>query len=202
MKYSDGSATGVTLGITGDISHWGLNYPTGIAPTGGDALTYFGGTTVDMQYATTENALNQTAAMTLSGLDPLGRYSLTFYNSRGNVSGTSRLQNFQLTGADSFINNSSAGSTIDTIAMTNDHTIFDAWNNSVAGRVARYESIAPGADGTIVVNVWPTSEVANQYLYLVAMRLDLDSQVPEPSTFVLLGMGLIGLLCYAWRKRK
>ena len=28
------------------------------------------------------------------------------------------------------------------------------------------------------------------------------SAVPEPSTFVLLGTGLFGLLAYAWRKRK
>jgi len=27
-------------------------------------------------------------------------------------------------------------------------------------------------------------------------------EVPEPSTLVLLGMGLMGLVCYAWRKRK
>jgi len=26
--------------------------------------------------------------------------------------------------------------------------------------------------------------------------------IPEPSTLMLTGMGLIGLLCYAWRKRK
>ena len=29
-----------------------------------------------------------------------------------------------------------------------------------------------------------------------------DPKVPEPGTLVLLATGLIGLLCYAWRKRK
>ncbi len=34
------------------------------------------------------------------------------------------------------------------------------------------------------------------------MPIYFDTVIPEPSTFVLLVTGLIGLLCYAWRKRK
>jgi hypothetical protein len=36
----------------------------------------------------------------------------------------------------------------------------------------------------------------------VAYTIISDSQVPEPSTFVLLGMSGLGLAAYAWRKKK
>jgi hypothetical protein len=38
--------------------------------------------------------------------------------------------------------------------------------------------------------------------YITDVRLDEVMGVPEPSTLVLLASGLIGLLAYAWRKRK
>ena len=37
--------------------------------------------------------------------------------------------------------------------------------------------------------------------YVTDMRLDITT-TPEPSTLVLLVSGLIGLLCYGWRRRK
>ena len=38
--------------------------------------------------------------------------------------------------------------------------------------------------------------------YMTNARLDITPDVPEPSTLVLLASGLVGLLAYAWRKRK
>jgi hypothetical protein len=39
-------------------------------------------------------------------------------------------------------------------------------------------------------------------LFKAKMYCFFDTTVPEPGTIVLLGTGLMGLLCYAWRKRK
>ena len=53
--------------------------------------------------------------------------------------------------------------------------------SSASGTILGQESLAPNGVGT-----WAGFQVAS---------------VPEPSTLVLLASGLIGLLCYAWRKR-
>lgn len=43
----------------------------------------------------------------------------------------------------------------------------------------------------------------NEIGYYLGTKYNLDtSYIPEPSTLVMLATGLIGLLCYAWRKRK
>jgi len=55
------------------------------------------------------------------------------------------------------------------------------------------------ADG---VNIFFTRVTGTQNMAAYIDKFWVVDPVPEPSTLALLGMGLLGLLCYAWRKRK
>jgi hypothetical protein len=49
---------------------------------------------------------------------------------------------------------------------------------------------------------WPTNTGSGlKTVHFDNVRLDYTA-VPEPGTLALLASGLIGLLCYAWKKRK
>ncbi|MBU4273351.1 MAG: PEP-CTERM sorting domain-containing protein [Planctomycetes bacterium] len=68
------------------------------------------------------------------------------------------------------------------------------------GNYAKFINLAPDGSNQIVISAIATGTpgvldiITFNGLQLVA--------VPEPSTVVLLVTGLIGLLCYAWRKRR
>ena len=47
-----------------------------------------------------------------------------------------------------------------------------------------------------------TVKIESSGSWLGLSDLNFDQQIPEPSMLVLLSTGLIGLLCYAWRKRR
>ena len=55
------------------------------------------------------------------------------------------------------------------------------------------------AAGKVTLEFWVASGSSGNQAAFNGFQLDV---VPEPSTLVLLATGLIGLLCYAWRKRK
>ena len=57
-------------------------------------------------------------------------------------------------------------------------------------------------DGSTITSIDPVGyDFQINYVGNTVQLTALDS-VPEPGTFVLLGLGLLGLLAYAWRKRK
>ncbi len=68
-----------------------------------------------------------------------------------------------------------------------------------------YTMAESGVEGNDYVNYLASGNLPGAALpgpTTVAYTIISDSPVPEPSTFVLLGISAIGLLAYYWRKRK
>jgi hypothetical protein len=68
---------------------------------------------------------------------------------------------------------------------------------AVGGQTWQYDASVPG--GHTAGQAWTTG--GTYYVQLGTSDGVETVTVPEPSTLVLLGAGLLGLLCYAWRKR-
>ena len=207
MKFADGSSTGVTLAIGGNIESYESAGSDSVgAPTAGDALTWFPANTINLNGDNDTSAnLGQYATFTFTGLNPSGLYRATLYGNRGASTAGSRIDTFQILNAASFTNTSSSGTTISTTTMTNDSTTYCTGLNP-NGYVAQWSNIVP-TNGSFELEVLNDTTVYYNYQYgdtLIAfngMRLDLMS-VPEPSALVLTCIGLVSLLAYAWRKRR
>jgi hypothetical protein len=72
-----------------------------------------------------------------------------------------------------------------------------------AADVSALEALRAGSSKTVTVLM--TAGIGerdwNDVNHGYAPQLVLNGQVPEPSSIILLVTGLIGLVCYAWRKR-
>jgi hypothetical protein len=87
----------------------------------------------------------------------------------------------------------------------------DAWNRDTLGRpdggwvesIASFTAPTTGVPiGDILqIRLIGTSNESQQQTWFDNVRLD-TTPTPEPSTFALLGMGAIGLLGWAWRRRQ
>lgn len=134
-----------------------------------------GGNALMGQYAAVADSLGASSAtFTLSGLAPSSVYNLYLYGKQGWSTATTF--------------------TVGTESQSTSSGAFDG--TFTTGRdYVRFANVAADATGTI------TGTMTAAAIYGAINGLQLQS-VPEPSTIVLAAAGLIGLLAYAWRRRK
>lgn len=159
LTATNGAATGVNVAFSGVVpgmlARWMSPEPGSPAD-----LTFTG-------KVGTNNAVTWsqgTLTMTLSGLNSAQAYSLVIWSTRGAAtpSYSNRSTEITLLGADLFTNNSSAGLVQFTNTVANDSTRVPS--ASTGGRIARYDGIRAGADGTLVVNLTAAGSETNGYL--------------------------------------
>ena len=190
----DGTATAIDL-TAADFTAFG-DAGDGVMPNSGtDGYDLFEGY-IDAAGNSHVTSTSDPAILTFSGLDPSLRYDIALLGNRAPV-GAGSHETATLTGVEEgFSNISSDGTAISTATLTDDTTDFDTRGN-MAGLVARWTDINPGADGEFSVNLQAQQEQFVAY-YLNGVRLEV---IPEPGTMVMLLTGLAGLFLMVWRRR-
>lgn len=201
--FATGLNTGVTVTLTqsGGV-HW---QPDGVYPngTGGqdcavgtDAYNVFNPTTASLVGVIYYGDSGWYVEATFTGLNPAYTYEFVTSANRNKLDGSydTRITRWNLSGADSFVNNSSAGTAISSAGAT---VRFNTGNNYNNGYVASWTQINPGADGSFVVRASAGSDENKAYAFS-AFRL--TEVVPEPGSIVTLGMGMALLLRRCVRK--
>jgi len=164
IKFSDGTATGVTLTITADgTSSEGTGPEDGTAaedgtsgtrglpiyPTiGTDAYNEFG-TKVNIGGNTNSSINGATLYFTFTGLDTNKKYTFVSNATRGRYN--NRFLRTQILGASSATNQSSVGTVATTTgSLANDSTIYNGGGNYANGYVAKWIDVDP-ATTTIII---------------------------------------------------
>ncbi len=194
-------ATGAYTGVTATLSQTGNPvWQPGDDPspwvTGGsncdagtDANNTFGGF-VDVKGVTYYGSSSGwSVTLTLSGLDPAKGYTFATTANRNDPAYTNRVSRFTISGADGFVNSSTAGT-----AITNGgaSTAFNTGSNTATGYVARWTAINPGSDGQIQITAVADNMTAQYKAY--AFSVFQVTEVPEPASLVLIALGGLALL--------
>lgn len=191
-------ATGANTSVTATLSQTGNPvWQPGDDPspwtTGGsncnpgtDADNTFGGI-VDVKGVTYYGSSSGwSVTLTLSGLDPTKTYTFATTANRNNASYTTRFSRFSISGADSFVNTSTAGTSISNAGAS---TAFNTGDNTANGYVARWTQISPGLDGQIQFTAIPDGADYKAYAFSVFQVIE----VPEPTALAMLALGGIFL---------
>jgi hypothetical protein len=198
--YATGNNTSVT--VTAATNGDGGSYPqpaTGVPSlTGTDAGNVFTGK-VDLlgveQYGASTGWY---FTLTFSGLNPNAKYEFVTtavrdgFGQGSDYSG--RITKYSISGADSYTNSSTSGTTI---AGDGSWTTFCTGENRV-GYVARWTQVVSGSDGIVVFRAESGSSTRQAYGFSGFML----KEVPEPGSLVALSGGLMGLVGFAFRKRR
>lgn len=201
VNYADGSTlSGVTVtmvttsGIAGDISNGGT------LTSGTDAYNVFANKLAPAGIIYTTENNNATLAITISGLDPGKLYQFVSYANRGGSGGdySQRSATFTLSGASSFVNASSSG-----VAIANNgaSSTYCTGDNTTNGYVARWTDIVCNGSFTVTsARAASTPSTLKSYFTQVFMVSE-SSPVPEPTSFMALGVGLLGLVGKKLRRK-
>jgi hypothetical protein len=84
-----------------------------------------------------------------------------------------------------------------------DTIVFTVENNSSTQWGTAADVLTPNAGGYEVgAHIFVTSSPANAFNGALATGYAVNGTVPEPATLVFLGMGLVGVAAFGWRKRE
>ena len=147
LDYQTGQGLPVELAVTGGSWHGGRHAAFGSSSQPGtDAYGVFDGI-VDTQgvlsYGSSESV------MSFSGLNPLLRYELVVFGNRNKSLYTNRVTRTMLSGAESFVNDSTVGA--DYGGPFDPTTMIVNGYNTRNGYVARFRDVDPGMDGRVDV---------------------------------------------------
>ncbi|MBN1670856.1 MAG: fibronectin type III domain-containing protein, partial [Kiritimatiellae bacterium] len=175
VDYASGQTLAATLSVTGG----GDVLLQGNAVLGGtDAASVFAGR---VDTAGLVSYGDQDLVLRFENLDPGLRYEVVVYSDRGKPAyegATARLHRSQLTGALSFQNAGTAGTTLSSTSTANDTTTYNAGYNTAHGYVARYRDIDPGGNGAFSITL--VQDAANAcYTYANAVRIRVMRSMAE-----------------------
>ena len=181
VDHDTGQQTDVSLAVSGGSGP--MTDQGASANPGTDAYDVFGGI-VDGKGVISYSSTSE-VRLDFTGMNPQLTYEIAVFGNRNQPSYTSRTTKCIITGAPSFVNDSTPGASVSTTYTTGDSTTSVNGYNTQNGYVARYSQVESGGDGAmrITVPAWSGSgEAGRYYLNAVMVRAGGSSLVLAPPT--------------------